>query len=122
MQSLAVAAGIAKTTKFNAKQIAAALDEGYLDATSLAEYLTGKGVPFRRAHQIVGRLVARASAMDKPLAELPLNVLQRACKQIEKDVYSHLGAANVVRRYAPDGSAGPKQLRKQLAFWKRKLG
>ena len=120
-QGLTVAAGIAAETKFNRQEIAARLDEGFLDATSLAEYLTGKGVPFRKAHQIVGRLVGRAERDGKSLSELSLTDLQKACKQVEKDVYSYLGPANVVKRYAPEGSAGPKQLRKQLAFWKRKL-
>ena len=120
-QSLAVAAGIAATTKFNRAKIAAGLDEGFLDATSLAEYLTHKGIAFRKAHQIVGRLVARAEAQGAALAELPLATLQKACKEIAKDVYGHLGAANVVKRYAPEGAGGAKQLRKQLAFWKRKL-
>jgi len=120
-QALATAAGIAGSTKFNAARIAEGLSEGFLDATSLAEYLTGKGVPFRKAHQIVGRLVAQAEQAGKTLAKLPLTALRKACRQIGPDVFDHLGAANVVKRYAPDGAAGPKQLRKQLAFWKKKL-
>jgi len=119
---LAVSAGIAATTTFRHERIAETLDAGFLDATALAEYLTGKGVPFRQAHQIVGRLVARAEADGQTLAELPLDSLQRACPKVGDDVYGYLGAANVVKHYAPDGAGGAKQLRKQLAFWKRKLG
>ncbi len=121
-RALTVAAGIAATTKFNDERIAASLEAGYLDATALAEYLVTKGVPFRRAHQLVGGLVARASRAGVQLAELPLQQLRRACGKIGRDVYKHLGAANVVKHYAPDGAAGAKQLRKQLAFWRRKLG
>ena len=121
-QALSVAAGIVATTKFNESRIAAGLDAGFLDATALAEYITAKGVPFRTAHQIVGKLVARAEKQGKTLAEIPLTDLQTACDKITGDVAKYLGAANVVKRYAPEGSAGAKQLRKQLAFWKRKLG
>jgi len=121
-QALEVAAGVASTTKFNADRIAADVDKGFLDATSLAEYITAQGVPFRTAHRIVGRLVARAEAEGKTLAELPLSALRKAYPKIAPDVSQHLGAANVVKRYAPEGAAGPKQLRRQLAFWKRKLG
>ncbi|MGB2819343.1 MAG: argininosuccinate lyase [Phycisphaerae bacterium] len=121
-QALTVAAGIAATTKFNAERIAASLEAGYLDATALAEYLVAKGVPFRRAHQIVGGLVARAAQAGVPLAEIPLQQLREACGKIGGDVYRHLGAANVVRHYSPEGAAGARQLRKQLAFWRRKLG
>ena len=120
-QALEVAAGVASTTNFNADRIAADIDKGFLDATSLAEYITGQGVPFRTAHQIVGRLVAQAEAEGRTLAELPLSTLQKACGRIGPEVAQHLGAANVVKRYAPEGAAGPKQLRRQLAFWKRKL-
>ena len=121
-QALAVAAGVAGTTKFNERRIAEGLDAGFLDATALAEYVAARGVPFREAHGMVGRLVARAEADGKALAELPLETLREACGRIDRDVYAHLGAANVVKRYAPDGAGGAKQVRKQLAFWKRKLG
>jgi len=120
-QSLAVAAGIAATTSFRADRAGEALEAGYLDATSLAEYLVGKGVPFRQAHGIVGGLVRRAEAAGLPLAKLPLKRLRAACPLVESDVYEHLGAANVVKLYVPDGSGGPKQLRKQLAYWKRRF-
>jgi argininosuccinate lyase len=121
-QALSVAAGIVATTEFNESKIAAGLDAGFLDATSLAEYITAKGTPFRTAHQIVGKLVAQAEQQNKTLAEIPLAELQTACDKIAPDVATYLGAANVVKRYAPEGSAGAKQLRKQLAFWAKKLG
>ncbi|HAU36392.1 MAG TPA: argininosuccinate lyase [Phycisphaerales bacterium] len=119
--SLAVAAGVAGTTKFRAESIAASLDKGFLDATSLAEYLTLKGVPFRQAHHVVGSLVAQAEREGRSLAELPLETLQAACDRVGPDVREHLGAAHVVRRYAPDGAGGADQLRKQLDFWKKAL-
>ncbi len=120
-QSLAVAAGIVETTEFNRDKIAAGIDEGFLDATAFAEYLVGRSVPFRTAHGIVARLVIKAEKLNKTLAELPLSTLQKACKSVGSDVFKHLGATNVVKRYKPDGAGGAKQLRKQLAFWKRKL-
>jgi argininosuccinate lyase len=121
-QALSVAAGIVATTEFNKANIADGLDAGFLDATALAEYVTAKGVPFRTAHQIVGKLVAQAEQQGVTLAEMPLADLQAACDKIAPDVAKYLGAANVVKRYSPEGSAGAKQLRKQLAFWKKKLG
>jgi len=121
-QALSVAAGIVATTKFNEETIASGLDAGFLDATALAEYVTAKGVPFRTAHQIVGNLVAQAERRGLTLAQMPLEDLQDACDKIAPDVAKHLGAANVVKRYSPEGSAGAKQLRKQLAFWEKKLG
>ena len=120
-QALTVAAGLVGKTKLDAKRIAQSLDEGFLDATALAEYLVRKGIAFRQAHQIVAGLVRRAERAGKTLAEMPLADLQAACGKIGRDVFGCLGAANVVRRYATEGAGGPVQLRKQLAFWSTKL-
>jgi argininosuccinate lyase len=120
--ALPVAAGIVRTSAFDQARIARDLDAGFLDATSLAEYLVGKGVPFRKAHQAVGRLVAQAEAAGLSLAQLPLETLRQAAPQAGPDVYDCLGAANVVERYAPEGAAGRRQLARQLAFWKKELG
>ncbi len=121
MQALEVAAGIVATAGLNEERITANLEAGYLDATALAEYLVEKGVPFRQAHQQVGHLVALAEKQKLPLAKLPLETLQSACEKIGPDVYRHLGAENVVKRYRTEGAGGAKQLRKQLNFWKRGL-
>jgi len=119
--ALTVAAGIIRGAKFRPERIAAGLDTGFLDATALAEYLVNRGVAFRAAHQIVAGLVARAEKAGKTLAELPLETLQAACGQVGPDVAGHLGAANVVKRYRPEGAAGVRQLRRQLTFWKKRL-
>ncbi|MBT7171689.1 MAG: argininosuccinate lyase, partial [Phycisphaerales bacterium] len=79
------------------------------------------GVPFRTAHHIVGQLVATAEAEGLALSELTLDTFQEASDAIAKDVYQYLTAKNVVKRYAPDGAGGKKQLAKQLRFWTRKL-
>ncbi len=115
-QVLAVAPGIVST----AKPRPADLTGGYLDATALAEYLVDQGVPFRTAHGVVGKIVARAEREDKPLAEMPLKTLQTFSRKIGADVFRYLTARNVVKRYAPDGAGGAKQLTQQLRYWKRK--
>jgi argininosuccinate lyase len=119
---LAVASGIVATARLREDRIAANIDAGFLDATALAEYLVNKGIPFRKAHGIVGQLVARADADDLTLLELPMHTLQKACPKISDDVKQHLGPANVVKRYAPEGAGGAKQLDTQLRYWRRKLG
>jgi argininosuccinate lyase len=121
-EALAVAAGIVSTARLREESVARRLDEGFLDATSLAECLVRKGVAFRRAHQIVGGLVARAerSGLTR-LADLPAAAMRGACDRLGPDVRQCLGAANVVKRYRTPGAGGPAQLRDQLAFWDREL-
>ena len=120
-RSLEMAAAVVAHTSFRIEEIAAGLDAGFLDATSLAEYLVRKGVPFRQAHGIVGSLVARCEKEGKALGELSLEEFREGASVIEDDVYDHLGAANVVRRYASAGAAGPEQVHRQLDFWNKRL-
>ncbi|MHC4558909.1 MAG: argininosuccinate lyase [Planctomycetota bacterium] len=119
---LDVARAIVSHTKFNTKKISAKLEEGFLDATALAEYLVQKGVAFREAHGIVGSLVAYCEQQNKILADLSLEELQKYSAYIEKDAYEHLGAAGVADKYVTAGSAGPKQAKEQIAYWNNHLG
>jgi argininosuccinate lyase len=119
--SLRMTAAIVNNTRFNPGRIERDLEDGFLDATALAEYLVRKGVPFRQAHQIVGSLVSECEREDFTLSEMPLEQLQKACDKIEADVYDHLGAEKVVAAYVADGSAGYKQLKEQLGFWQNEL-
>ena len=119
--SLDIATAIVAHTKFDTMKISAGLEEGFLDATALAEYLVKKGVAFRDAHGIVGALVAYCEQANKKLAELVLDEFKRHSPLIETDVYEHLGATNVVNKYVTEGAAGPKQAKEQIAYWSRQL-
>ncbi|MEX0884832.1 MAG: argininosuccinate lyase [Phycisphaeraceae bacterium] len=124
-----VAAGIVATAKLNEDRITASLDRGYLDATSLAEYLVTKGVAFRTAHQVVGRLVQRCEAEGLgKLAALPVDAFNEACREAGSageacgaDVYDWLGPTNVVRRYASAGGGGVAAFEQQLAAWRQRV-
>jgi len=118
---LDVARAIVSHMKFNTKKISAGLQEGFLDATALAEYLVNKGVAFREAHGIVGTLVACCEKQDKKLAELGLDEFKKYSALIETDVYENLGAEKVVRKYVTEGAAGPKQAKGQIAYWQKQL-
>ena len=119
--SLDMAHAVVSHTKFDTKRISAGLDEGFLDATALADYLTERGVAFREAHGIVGSLVAYCEKAGKKLTDLGLQEFKKHSAFFGKDVYSSLGAVNVVKRYMTEGAAGPKQVKKQLVYWKKRL-
>ncbi len=126
---LDMATRIVKTTKFNEERIKQGLDRGFLDATSLAEYLVTKGVPFRTSHQVVGKLVqmCRDKGYEK-LSLLKLEDFNAACSEksgktlVEDDVYDWLGPENVVKRYQTAGNAGVSGFEQQLEAWKERLG
>ncbi len=112
---------VVSNMKFNTKKISAGLEQGFLDATSLAEYLVGKGIAFREAHRIVGSLVADCEKQNKRLAELGLDQFKRHCASIGSDVYENLGAAKVAVKYVTEGAAGPMQAKRQIAYWNKQL-
>ncbi len=121
---LDMATRIVATTRFNEKRIAETLDRGYLDATSLAEYLVTKGVPFRSAHQVVGALVHKCQAEGLgQLKKLSVEQMNEACEAgvIEGDVYDWLTPANVVKRYQTAGNAGLSGFKQQLAMWQQRI-
>jgi argininosuccinate lyase len=120
-QCLDMTGAVVAHTTFDTNRISAGLNEGFLDATALAEYLVCKGIPFRQAHGVVGCLVAYCEKHSMKLADLELSDLKKYCEAIEDDVYKSLGAANVVKQYVTEGSAGTKQAKKQIAYWKKHL-
>jgi argininosuccinate lyase len=84
----------------------AAAQDGFMNATDLADYLAGRGVPFRAAHAAVGRIVQHCLSERRRIEELPLAELKRFSAKIDKDVYRYLSAEAVVaRRRAVGGTA-----------------
>ena len=118
---LDMSCAIVSNMKFNTAKIAAGLDAGFLDATALAEYLVKKGIPFRTAHGIVGKLVAICEQESKTLAQLDLAQFKKHCDAIEDDVYNCLGAQKVVQAYQTKGAGSPSEAKEQLAYWKKQL-
>jgi len=124
LDCLDMTARIIAGTRFNERRISDGLERGYLDATSLAEYLVTKGVPFRSAHQVVGKLVRACEEQELgELRRLSVEQMNAACDKpvIEEDVYDWLGPANVVKRYQTAGNAGLAGFEQQLAMWKQRL-
>src|SRR5438128_4401494 len=112
-QCLTMAAAIVNSASFDKARIEPTLERGFLDATSLAEYLVTQGVPFRTAHHVVGTLVARCEREGKhSLSQLTVEAFNDVLTEhnvqakLTDDVYTALGAANVVKRYQSAGAAG----------------
>ena len=119
---LTLAAPLIAGMTLNREAIASRLDRGYLDATTLMEYLISKGVPQRTAHGIVGRLVRLAMERDIPLAQLTQEDFRKEYEGFDDNVFSVLGAQNAVSAMKSYGSTAPEQVRKQIDAWKTKIG
>ncbi|MDB5390768.1 MAG: argH [Planctomycetaceae bacterium] len=103
------------------ERIDARLEEGFLDATALMEYLIKQGVPMRTGHEVVGKLVRTCESRSCRLAELNLDELQAACDKIRPDVTQVLGARNAVAALQSYGSGGPGPVLERLKEWQSKL-
>jgi argininosuccinate lyase len=105
--SLKAAAIVLDNLTVNESRTLKAASTGYLNATELADYLVKKGVPFREAHDTVGKAVLLAIEANKELHELDIADLRRLSKRIERDVFdaldlnSALAAKNVIGGTAP---------------------
>ncbi|QDU78567.1 Argininosuccinate lyase [Polystyrenella longa] len=104
------------------ENINARLEEGFLDATALMEYLIKQGVPMRTAHHTVGQMVAECEDRGCRLADLSLEDFQKACDKIDEKVFDVLGVQNAVAALQSYGSGGRERVAEQVAVWQERLG
>ncbi|MCY2986540.1 MAG: argininosuccinate lyase [Planctomycetota bacterium] len=119
---LQLAAPLVRGAELNRTAIAGRLDRGYLDATTLMEYLIRRGMPQRTAHHLVGELVAKAIQRGVPLADLTLEEFQQSHPDLDQGVYEVLGVRKAVQAFVSYGSTAPAEVAQQVASWKVKVG
>ncbi len=98
----------------NRPVMAEAARSGYSTATDLADYLVRKQIPFRQAHEIVGKIVAFAVQKNSALDELALDELQRFDPNIDQDVYLAISLEGSVNARNHTGGTAPQQVRLQV--------
>ena len=109
------------TIQVKSDKLAASLQDDFSNATELADYLADKGLPFRQAHQVVGKLVHYGIANNLPLQKMPLTQLQEFEPLIADDVYDVLDPENAVARRISLGSTGFEQVKYQIKKAQKKL-
>lgn len=112
--SLEIMAAMLPALQFDAESMARACHKGFINATELADYLAARGVPFRDAHHITGKIVAVAEQKGCGIGELALDEMQKISPLIENDVYDVLDYAACVRRRETPGGTGPASVQAQL--------
>jgi argininosuccinate lyase len=102
------------------RMLAAASDPNLL-ATDLADYLVKRGVPFRQAHEIIGKLVAFSIQQRRSFTELTLTEYQRFSDRFDPDVFEVLNLANALGSRTTVGAPSPKNVAAELEAWNAKL-
>jgi argininosuccinate lyase len=119
--SLELAGALVRTTRFRPEVIAARLEDGYLDATTLMEYCVAQGVPMRAAHEAVGKLVRLCEERRCRLADLPAEVYENIHVGLSAGVYKVLGVRNALAAFRSFGSTAPPEVQRQLGVWRQRL-
>ena len=113
--------GTVKTMMIRKDKMAGAAAGGFTNATDLADYLVVKGLPFREAHAVSGKLVALCIEKGLALEALDLNTMQQYSDLIEADIYEAISLETCVRRRNIPGGPAPEQVLLSIAHAEKKL-
>ena len=112
--SLALFTGMLKTLRFNKVRMEDSAKHGFTNATDVADYLVGKGIPFRDAHSIVGQLVLMCIERGIPLDDLPLEDYRRLSPAFDEDIYSVISLDTCVNKRLTIGAPGRQAMRQVI--------
>jgi len=120
--SIAAMAGMVRDMTADVARMRQAAGTGYSTATDLADWLvrTHK-IPFREAHHVTARIVAKAASENVPLDQMPLAAMQAMEKRITKDALAVLSVDASVRSRASYGGTAPKNVRREANRWLKTL-
>ncbi|HET6514835.1 MAG TPA: argininosuccinate lyase [Thermodesulfovibrionales bacterium] len=119
--SLSVLAEMVPRIRFNRERMAGTASDAYATATDVAEYLVRKGMPFREAHEVTGRIVLHCIEKGKRLADLDRGELKSFSPLIEEDIYPYLTAEGSIASRGSRGGTSVTEVRKQITRIKRLL-
>ncbi|CAL5209316.1 unnamed protein product [Lathyrus oleraceus] len=114
---LEVSAEFAMNITFNRERMQKPSPAGFLDATTLVDYLVKKGVPFRMSHEIAGKYVALWTSKNCQLLDLSLDELNPI---FDNDVYEFLGVENSIEKFVLCGSTRFACVAEQIDYWNKK--
>lgn len=103
------------TMQVNKERMRAGALGGFINATDLADYLAAKGLPFREAHEVTGRLVLYCEGAGKALTELSLSELQEQCPLFEQDVFEAISLERCVAARTTYGGPAPSATKTAIA-------
>ncbi len=113
--------GMADTMRFNKKNMEESAKLGFTNATDAADYLVKKGMPFRDAHSVIGRLVLFCIDKNCAIDDLTLEELQSISDVFEADIYDAINLKTCVEKRLTTGAPGPQQMKNVIAIYHKYL-
>ncbi len=118
---LAIMAEAVRTVRPKKKEAAKALENEFIYATDIAEYLVRKGVAFKDAHETVGAMVKHCVEKDMNFSDFSISELKEFSEKIGEDIFTLLNPDSSVRNKKTIGGTNPEFVKKEIAKWKRQL-
>ncbi|HEU5460006.1 MAG TPA: hypothetical protein VFU83_05895, partial [Pyrinomonadaceae bacterium] len=112
--SLEVTSTVMRNITVDKDRARAASSGGYMNATELADYLVRKGMPFREAHEVVGKVVRRAIELEKELDQLHISELVSFSTLFTEDVHVALSVDQTLKSKSQAGGTAPEQVTASL--------
>ena len=106
--------GMIQTMGFHSDRMAVSAMNGFTNATDAADYLVGKGVPFRDAHGIIGRLVLYCIEKNTSIDALSLEELKEISNKFEEDIFEAVSLKTCVEKRLTTGGPGPEAMKKTI--------
>ncbi len=113
--------GMVKTMKFRKENMAQSALNGFANATDAADYLVRKGIPFRDAHAIIGRLVLYCIEKNTSIDALSLEELQSFSDRFEEDIFDAVSLKTCVERRLTTGAPGPEKMKEAIREYRNYL-
>lgn len=120
-RTLAVMTALVGSISFDEERMRTAVREGFMTATDLADDLAEKGVPFRTAHEVVGRIVRECQEKGRTLDQMTLADLTRHEPAFDRKSLKRIDPLDSIRRRKSPGGTSPSSVAAQIEFWERRL-
>ncbi len=120
-QSVRMMQRIIETMRIQPERMLESTKKGYLNATELADYLVAKGMPFREAHHLIGRIVMRASEIGVALEDMPVREYQTFTPLFNEDLYDCLSLKGIVARRKERGGTSPASVRESVRLLRKRI-
>ena len=113
---LKVFAPMVRTMKVKTENMKKAAQEGFINATDLADYMVKKGIPFRDAYKLVGQIVASCIEKGQTLETMPIEEYKALSSVFDNDLYEEIGLETCVKRRISQGGTSPDSVRVQVQY------
>lgn len=121
LKSIKIFNKMLSTATFNKERMLKSAKRGHSNATDFADYLTKKGVPFREAYQITGKLVNHCIKQDTTIEEMPLSELKKFSILVEEDIYQKISINTLVEQRKFKGGTSPEAVESSIKILKEHL-